>query len=141
MAVASDLSRADLGAVLKTALDAVVESGKIRAVGVSNFRPWDLSLLQSAMQTRLATNQIELSLLAHQGFTDGQVVSLPERGLQPRHKRRVFGGHMAAQPHVATGGEQAGGVLQVLHADGQAVQQGQGLTAHHLCFCLAGLGQ
>lgn len=63
------------------ALDEVVASGKVRAVGVSNFRPWDLSLLQSAMETRLCTNQIELSLAAPQGFTDGQVAALQERGM------------------------------------------------------------
>ncbi len=63
------------------ALDEVVRSGKVRAVGVSNFLPWDLSLLQSAMETPLATNQIELSLSAHQALTDGQVAFLQERGL------------------------------------------------------------
>lgn len=55
------------------ALDALVASGKVRAVGVSNFRPHDMSLLQSAMQSGLVTNQIELSLMAHQGFTNGDV--------------------------------------------------------------------
>lgn len=55
------------------ALDEVVKSGKVRAVGVSNFRPWDWELLQSAMTVPLATNQIELSLKAHEGFTNGDV--------------------------------------------------------------------
>ena len=36
-------------------------SGKVRSVGVSNFRPWDWELLQSAMTSRLVTNQIEIS--------------------------------------------------------------------------------
>lgn len=55
------------------ALDALVTSGKIRAVGVSNFRPWDVELLQSAMTTRLATNQIEISLARIAPFTDGDL--------------------------------------------------------------------
>ncbi|PJF08682.1 aldo/keto reductase family oxidoreductase [Pseudorhodobacter sp. MZDSW-24AT] len=55
------------------ALDALVASGKVRSVGVSNFRPWDVELLQSGMQTPLVTNQIELSLRAHHGFTNGDV--------------------------------------------------------------------
>ena len=55
------------------ALDALVAAGKVRAVGVSNFRPYDVSLLQSGMQSALVTNQIELSLMAHQGFTNGDV--------------------------------------------------------------------
>jgi hypothetical protein len=44
------------------ALDALVAAGKVRAVGVSNFRPWDWELLQSAMETPLVANQIELSI-------------------------------------------------------------------------------
>ncbi len=63
------------------ALDDLVASGKVRAVGVSNFRPWDMALLQSAMTTRLATNQIELSLKAHEAFVNGDVAFLQERGL------------------------------------------------------------
>ena len=62
------------------ALDELVKSGKVRAVGVSNFRPWDWNLLQSAMKTPLVTNQIELSLQAHQGFTNGDVAFHQQHG-------------------------------------------------------------
>lgn len=62
-------------------LDQLVASGKVRAVGVSNFRPWDFTLLQSAMKTRLVTNQIELSLSCHQPFTNGDVAFHQERGI------------------------------------------------------------
>lgn len=55
------------------ALDDLVASGKVRAVGVSNFRPWDWSLLQSAMKTRLSTNQIEISLSEIAPFTNGDL--------------------------------------------------------------------
>ncbi|SHI33076.1 aldo/keto reductase [Wenxinia saemankumensis] len=58
------------------ALDGLVASGKVRAVGVSNFRPWDWALLQGAMETTLVTNQIELSLAMHEGFTNGDVAHL-----------------------------------------------------------------
>lgn len=61
------------------ALDAVVASGKVRSVGVSNFELHDWTLLQSAMQSKLVTNQIELSLTAHAGFTNGDVAYLQER--------------------------------------------------------------
>ena len=61
------------------ALDAAVASGKVHAVGVSNFKLHDWTLLQSAMSTPLATNQIELSVKAHQGFTNGDVAYLQER--------------------------------------------------------------
>ena len=61
------------------ALDEVVASGKVRSVGVSNFKLHYWTLLQSAMKTPLITNQIELSLTAHQGFTNGDVAYLQER--------------------------------------------------------------
>lgn len=63
------------------ALDEVVASGKVRSVGVSNFKLHDWTLLQSAMKTPLVTNQIELSLTAHQGFTNGDVAYLQERNV------------------------------------------------------------
>lgn len=63
------------------ALDEVVASGKVRTVGVSNFKLHDWTLLQSAMKTPLLTNQIELSLTAHAGFTNGDVAYLQERSI------------------------------------------------------------
>jgi predicted oxidoreductase len=63
------------------ALDEIVASGKVRAVGVSNFKLHDWTLLQSAMKSQLVTNQIELSLSAPQGFTNGDVAFLQERGV------------------------------------------------------------
>lgn len=62
-------------------LDALVASGKVRAVGVSNFRPWDFDLLQSGMTTRLATNQIELSLACHAPLTNGDVAYHQQRAI------------------------------------------------------------
>jgi predicted oxidoreductase len=64
------------------ALDEVVASGKVRAVGVSNFRPWDWELLQSGMKTPLVTNQIEISLLHHTPFTNGDV-AFHQKNAQP----------------------------------------------------------
>lgn len=55
------------------ALDGVIASGKVRAVGVSNFRPWDAALLQGAMTNRLVTNQIEISLLHTAPFVNGDI--------------------------------------------------------------------
>ena len=55
------------------ALDEIIASGKVRNVGVSNFKPWDWNLLQTGMKNKLVTNQIELSVLAHEGFTNGDI--------------------------------------------------------------------
>lgn len=58
---------------LGACLDGLIDSGKVRGVGVSNFMPWDVDLLQSRMKHRLQTNQIELSLLHTAPFINGQV--------------------------------------------------------------------
>ncbi len=74
------------------ALDDAVASGKVRAVGVSNFRPWDWTLLQSAMSTPLATNQIEISLVAHDCLTNGDIAFLQERAIRPMAWSPLGGG-------------------------------------------------
>lgn len=56
-----------------SALDDLVQSGKVRSVGVSNFRPYDWDLLQSGMKTKLATNQVEISLAEVAPFTNGDI--------------------------------------------------------------------
>ncbi|NYS24293.1 aldo/keto reductase [Rhodobacteraceae bacterium 2376] len=73
-------------------LDALVAEGKLRAVGVSNFRPWDWELLQSAMTTPLATNQIELSLLSRAAFTNGDLAHLQRLGVPPMAWSPLAGG-------------------------------------------------
>lgn len=78
------------------ALDDAVASGKVRAVGVSNFRPWDWSLLQSAMSTPLATNQIEMSLAEHSAFTNGDLAYLQERKVAPMAWSPLGGGSLFA---------------------------------------------
>lgn len=79
------------------ALDAFVAQGKVRAVGVSNFRPWDVRLLQSAMKSPLVTNQIELSLAAHDGFTNGDVAFHQEQGTPIMAWSPLAGGQLLAQ--------------------------------------------
>lgn len=76
------------------ALDGLVASGKVRAVGVSNFRPWDVAALQAAMATRLATNQIELSLQALEPFTNGDVVDMQRLRMPPMAWSPLGGGRL-----------------------------------------------
>ena len=84
-----------------TALDALIDSGKVKAVGVSNFRPWDWQLLQSAMDSHLATNQIELSVVANQAFTNGDLSFLQEKGVPPMAWSPLAGGALFGRDHVS----------------------------------------
>lgn len=78
-------------------LDVLVASGKVLAVGVSNFRPWDFTLLQSAMATPLVTNQIELSLNCRAPFTNGDIAFLQERAIVPMAWSPLAGGTLRAE--------------------------------------------
>ena len=80
------------------ALDALVASGKVRAVGVSNFRPWDFTLLQSAMSEKLVTNQIEISLVEASAFTNGDLAFLQEQGVPAMAWSPLGGGSIFSKP-------------------------------------------
>lgn len=58
------------------ALDALIDSGKVLSVGVSNFKPDDWRLLQKHMSHPLAVNQIEISPLVRDAFTNGDLSAL-----------------------------------------------------------------
>jgi len=64
------------------ALDELVTNGKVGAIGVSNFKPWEWELLQSAMKNNLTTNQIEISLAEISPFTNG-IVAFHQRQDDP----------------------------------------------------------
>lgn len=83
------------------ALDDAIASGKVRAVGVSNFRPHDFTLLQSAMHRQLVTNQIELSLLARDPLTNGDLAFMQERGLAPMAWSPLGGGALFSNKNPA----------------------------------------
>lgn len=77
-------------------LDELVASGKVRAVGVSNFRPHDVAFLQSCMTHPLCANQIELSLAAHEPFGNGDLVYLQREGMLPMAWSPLAGGALFA---------------------------------------------
>ncbi len=79
------------------ALDDLVESGKIRWAGVSNFMKHDWTLLQSAMNTPLATNQIEISLLQYDCLTNGTVAFMQQAGIRPMAWSPLGGGRLFEQ--------------------------------------------
>ena len=80
-------------------LDALIQTGKVKSVGVSNFKPYDWTLLQSNMQARLQTNQVELSLLATDAFTNGDLAYMQENKIVPMAWSPLAGGQLfSAQP-------------------------------------------
>ena len=76
------------------ALDALIAGGKIKAAGVSNFRPWDWDLLQAIMTQPLVTNQIELSLAASAAFTNGDLAHLQRHRMPPMAWSPLGGGSL-----------------------------------------------
>jgi predicted oxidoreductase len=75
-----------------SALDALIDSGKVRAVGVSNFSVWDWRLLQSQMKHQLAANQVEMNLLQRDQFTNGNLAAMQVDGLTPMAWSPLAGG-------------------------------------------------
>lgn len=81
------------------ALDQLVSSGKVRALGASNFKSHDWKLLQSAMSHRLVTNQIEISVLENAPFTNGDIAFLQERHVSPMAWSPLAGGALFSGDH------------------------------------------
>lgn len=99
---------------LGACLDGLIDSGKVRGVGVSNFMPWDLDLLQSRMKHRLQTNQIELSLLHTAPFTNGQMAHAQQHRMPVMAWSPLGGGRLHSQ--AATAGTAAARLAPKLEA-------------------------
>ncbi|MGB7287275.1 MAG: aldo/keto reductase, partial [Salaquimonas sp.] len=65
------------------ALDDAIASGKVGNAGVSNFKPHDWNLLQSAMRNKLITNQVEISVMATDAFTNGDLAFHQRHAISP----------------------------------------------------------
>lgn len=108
------------------ALDALVASGKVGAIGVSNFKPWDWELLQSAMTNKLVTNQIEMSLAEISPFTNGDLAF---------HHR--LGTHLMAWSPLGGGSLMTGNGPLAQAMDKVADDQGVDRAAVAVAFLLA----
>jgi predicted oxidoreductase len=90
------------------ALDDLVKSGKVKNIGVSNFRPWDWELLQSAMANTLVTNQIEISLKEISPFTNGDLAFHQRLGTKLMAWSPLGGGSLISE------GGKLGSVMDVI---------------------------
>ncbi|HRJ69626.1 MAG TPA: aldo/keto reductase [Beijerinckiaceae bacterium] len=75
-------------------LEEVVRAGKVRAVGVSNFAPSQVRLLQSALSLPLVTNQIEYSVLWPDPNFDGTLDQAQELKAAPMIWSPLGGGKL-----------------------------------------------
>jgi predicted oxidoreductase len=82
-------------AEVATTLDELVTSGKVRAIGVSNFTVAQTRALQAHLDTPLATVQPEFSPLALDPLTDGSFDLAMETGLAPLAWSPLAGGRLA----------------------------------------------
>ena len=82
---------------LGACLDGLIDSGKLRGVGVSNFMPWDVDLLQSCMKHKLQTNQLELSLLHTAPFINGQLAHAQQHRMPVMAWSPLGGGRLHSQ--------------------------------------------
>jgi predicted oxidoreductase len=77
------------------AFDTLRSSGKVRYFGVSNFKFHQFNMLQSYLNVRLVTNQIELSAYRLENFEDGTLnfcmeKRIPPMAWSPLAKGRIF---------------------------------------------------
>ena len=82
-------------------LEDVVASGKVRAIGVSNHLPHQLSLLQSRLSLPIVTNQVECSILRTGAFYDGTLGQAQEMRASPMIWSPLGGGALFASEDPA----------------------------------------
>ena len=82
-------------------LEDVVAAGKVRAVGVSNHLPHQLSLLQSRLSLPIVTNQVECSILRTGALYDGTLSQAQEMRASPMIWSPLGGGALFASEDPA----------------------------------------
>jgi predicted oxidoreductase len=85
-------------AEVAAALDELVASGKVRAIGVSNHTVAQTRALQAHLETTLVSTQPEFSPLALDPIVDGTFDHAMETGLVPLAWSPLAGGRLAGEP-------------------------------------------
>jgi predicted oxidoreductase len=77
-----------------SAFTRLIEQGKVRAVGVSNFRPWQVTMLQKFCSMRLVVNQVEMHLMRLDPFEDGTLDQCMAEKMIPMAWSPLAGGRL-----------------------------------------------
>jgi predicted oxidoreductase len=88
-------------AEVASAFSRLRDAGKVRAFGVSNFRPSQVALLQKACPMPLVVHQVEISLLHTEPFFDGTLDQCQTEGLTPMAWSPLAGGTLGGRIGVA----------------------------------------
>lgn len=75
-------------------LTQLIEAGKIKYAGVSNYTSDQFDLLQSNLDSPLVTNQVEINLLAMQAMYDGTLNQCEQYNIRPMAWSVLAGGEL-----------------------------------------------
>ncbi|MDF1754729.1 MAG: aldo/keto reductase [Verrucomicrobiales bacterium] len=75
-------------------LDQLISSGKIKHAGVSNYTRDQFELLDSIVNQRLVTNQVEINLLNMDALYDGSLAQCEQRKIRPMGWSVLGGGEL-----------------------------------------------
>ncbi len=77
-------------------LQTVIDAGKVRSVGVSNYSVVQFDLLSLYLENPLATNQVEISLLHMDAIHDGTLDQCQREGAHPMAWSPLAGGRLVS---------------------------------------------
>ena len=123
---------------IAAALTHLREQGKIREVGVSNYRPSQLAALQQHLPFPIATSQPELSPWYIEPIEDGVLDQCMERGITPLAWSPLAGGKLGLSLEEARQQEDGARLADILGVLDRLAQREQvDRTAIALAFLLA----
>lgn len=79
---------------------ALRQAGKVREFGLSNARPSFFAMLQKHLPMKLVVNQVEISLLHLDPFTDGTLDHCMAEGVLPMAWSPLGGGRLVSNAHI-----------------------------------------
>lgn len=92
------------------------QAGKVREFGLSNARPSFVAMLQKHLPMKLVANQVEISLLHVEAFSDGTLDQCLELGMAPMAWSPLGGGRLVTNAAVELTDPQHGKRLRIKEA-------------------------